>query len=61
MDPSSHRTSPLTKAKITTCWHHFPYGLGHYLIMQQSIFLEGGVKDGTTQLLEVGVELPSLN
>jgi hypothetical protein len=24
-------------------------------------FLEGGVKDGTTQLLEVGVELPSLN
>jgi len=31
-------TSPSTKAKITTCWHHLlPYWLGHY-IMQQSIF-----------------------
>ncbi len=39
IDGSLHltTTSPSTKAKITTCWHHLPYGLGHYL-MQQSIF-----------------------
>ncbi len=39
IDGSLHltTTSPSTKAKITTCWHHLPFGLGHYL-MQQSIF-----------------------
>jgi hypothetical protein len=55
-------TSPLTKAKnhnlLGSIIFHMVWDI---TLCNNLFFLEGGVKDGTTQLLEVGVELPSLN